>query len=503
MRSQCAPSSSRMAPATATDSCRILGESHGNAACAKAIGTLTDNVLLDIFELIITSGPVCEVRFYPVWEWRPLVRVCHRWREIIFASPLRLDLQLLCMHGTPVRNVLDFWPPTFPIAINYGYGNGMHLTQGLTPDDKDNLFAALEQRDRVRHLALSVTDLLLEEMATLMQEPFPELKFLAICPQSPNVPVLPDHFLGGSAPRLREIWLNDIPFPALPTLLSSASDLVKLVLDGIPQTGYISPAAFAACLAVLPRLEHLSVVFQSPAPPTDRIHLPLETRAVLPSLASFVFRGDSAYLEVIMALVDTPQLDWINVAYTDRLDFWVTEFPKFIERSFLKPSQFGHAKISFGADDIRFDCFRKTDPDLPAIAIRILSSDHISELVFDMAELLNQTSAMLSDVFRLEIRRELYWRDDFGDDLGDGTAWLELFRPFKAVKKLHVCEDLVGGITHALKGRSGDSEVDTLVLPSLKSICVEDENARDMRERRERGRLLSNDDEGPDSDDCE
>lgn len=45
-------------------------------------------------------------------------------------------------------------------------------------------------------------------------------------------------FLGGSAPpRLRELW---IPFPGLPNLLSSATDLVALHLLNIPHFGYIS-----------------------------------------------------------------------------------------------------------------------------------------------------------------------------------------------------------------------------------------------------------------------
>ncbi|KAH9030271.1 hypothetical protein EDB83DRAFT_1854644 [Lactarius deliciosus] len=481
-------------------------ESHGHAIRTTTIDILSDGVLLEIFDLIRSSKPAHhDVRFYPVWNWHTLASVCRRWRQIFFTSPaLRLDLQLLCTHGTPVRKNLGCWPPTFPIAINYGYGNG----KSLTPDDRDNLFAALEQRDRVRHLGLSVTNELLEEMATLMQEPFPEMRFLAICPQSENVPVLPDHFLGGSAPRLREIWLNCIPFPALPTFLSSASDLVKLMLVDIPLASYISPTALAACLAVLPRLEHLSVEFSLLISelPTERTHPPPETRAVLPSLTSFAFMGHSAYLEVIMARVDTPQLNSVSITYTDCLDFRVTELSKCIARSAIKPSQFGHAKISFEDDSIHFRFFRETDPDSPTIAIQIVSNGPIPELVVDMAQLLNQTSAMLSDVVRLEVTincSSSYWQGDLRYDI----KWLELFRPFTAVKKLGMCEELAEYITRAVENRNKVAV--TQVLPALeKLICVEDQHAKDMNEllanfRGEGDQFLSDSDEGLYSDDSE
>ncbi|KAH9038005.1 hypothetical protein EDB83DRAFT_2524583 [Lactarius deliciosus] len=410
----------------------------------RTIDTLTDDVLLEIFDLI---RPVYGGRFFPVWKWHRLVCVCRRWREIILASPLRLDLRLLCTHGTPVEKDLGCWPPTFPIAIDYGY----RKEKNLTSEDEDNVFAALEQRERVRHLALSVTDrALLEEMVTLMQEPFPELRVLAISSQSQYMRVLPDDFLGGSAPRLQEIWLSGIPFPALPTLLASASNLVGLLLDDIPRTSHsISPAAFAACLAVLPRLKLLSIEFRSPPSRTDRTHLPPETRAVLPSLTSFVFTGESAYLEVILARVDAPQVDSVNITYTDRLEFnfQATEFSKFIERSAIKPSQFGHGEICFEDDDISFCFFRKTDPDLPTISIQIPLNEPIPEIVVNMIQVLNQTSAILSDVVRLKVTMKCsspFWQDDMGDHI----RWLKLFRPFTSVKKLHIYEELAESTSH-------------------------------------------------------
>ncbi|KAI0298749.1 hypothetical protein B0F90DRAFT_1730709, partial [Multifurca ochricompacta] len=76
--------------------------------------TLSDDSLLEIFDY-------CRLDFiihwHPYWDWHTLVHVCRRWRQLIFASPRRLELHLLCTSRTPVRRTLDCWP-SFPLVIN-------------------------------------------------------------------------------------------------------------------------------------------------------------------------------------------------------------------------------------------------------------------------------------------------------------------------------------------------------------------------------------------------
>ena len=103
--------------------------------------------------------------------------------------------------------------------------------------------------------------------------------------------VLPDGFLGGSAPCLQEFELVGIPFPALPTLLLSACGLVALKLRDIPPTGYISPEAMVARLAAFPKLKFLHIGFQPVASRPDQELLPPQTRAVLPALHYLFFDG--------------------------------------------------------------------------------------------------------------------------------------------------------------------------------------------------------------------
>ncbi|KAH9037545.1 hypothetical protein EDB84DRAFT_1138187 [Lactarius hengduanensis] len=237
------------------------GESHRQET---TIYVLPDNVLLEIFDsfkkdlwYITATG----------WKWCFLAHVCRRWRQIIFESPQRLNLQIRCTFGTPVREGLGIWPP-IPIAIDFR----SPYDDGLPPDEEDNVMAALEHPGRVCYLRLKATRLQLEKMVTVMQEPFPALTHLDISLDGQHAPVLPAEFLRGSAPRLRKFRLTGIPFPALPTLLMSASNLVFLFLQKIPPTGYISPEVMVGCLAALHRLETFVLKFQLATPHPHRMH---------------------------------------------------------------------------------------------------------------------------------------------------------------------------------------------------------------------------------------
>ena len=74
-----------------------------------------------------------------------------------------------------------------------------------------------------------------------MQEPLLALTKLDLW--GTLLPVLPKAFLGGSAPCLQSCTLHNIAFPGLPKLLASASQLVSLLLDDLPDSGYIVKAS--------------------------------------------------------------------------------------------------------------------------------------------------------------------------------------------------------------------------------------------------------------------
>jgi hypothetical protein len=232
--------------------------------------------------------------------------------------------------------MLNIWP-ALPINIEDGWGK-----TGV-----DNTIAALEHRDRVRSINLvHFPGLRRKTLVAAMQVPFPELAYLELSSSVGGLLVLPDSFLGGSAPRLRTFWLTNILFPALPNLLLSANDLVDLKLDAIPHSGYIPPASMVACLSSLNKLTSLSLGFDSPLSRPHRPGPP-QSRVVLPVLAKLVFDGASEYSEDLLARIDTPVLNQLYITFFPKPIFDVPHLKEFIDRAKgLKPSKAAELLIS-------------------------------------------------------------------------------------------------------------------------------------------------------------
>jgi hypothetical protein len=216
------------------------------------IDIIPDDVLLEIFAFYVE-----EVSLFSIDEWHTIVHVCRTWRILVFGSPRHLNLRLRC--GTarnPVRSrqTLDIWPP-LPIVLRQ---------LGTSVWDMDDIIAALKYNDRVCEIDLwDISSSQVAKVLAAMQEPFPALTSLLFRMINKTAQVIPNSFLGGSSPRLRELTLHGIAFPGLRKLLSSATHVVWLNLWSIPHSGYISPQAMVTCLSTLTRLEGLGLKLQS------------------------------------------------------------------------------------------------------------------------------------------------------------------------------------------------------------------------------------------------
>ena len=420
---------------------------------------LPENVLLDIFCFYKEDHD----KSYPVWEWRLLVHVCQRWRQLVFASPIRLDLRILCTDRTPVRKNLGIWP-ALPITIRLDYSRWDESNEG-------NIIAALEYADRVNDILLVGAGPKLERITAAMQRPFPVLTTLYLQSKDGYNPVLPAEFLGGSAPRLQEIRLNNIPFPALPTLLLSTSDLVNLDLGIVRPTGYISPEAMVVCLAALPRLKTIYFGFRSAPSHPGQIHPPPVTRTVLPALTDFGFHGASEYMEDLVSRIDAPQLNMIHISYLIELvDFQVAQFAKFIDRSVgPKLTQCRYAQITFYSNMVIFNMSHHANGPHPNPGYTIFYQG-FDWLVLHITRLLNHVSATLTNVvhLKLEVRLQLEGPDNIG-------SWLHLLQQFPTVHTLHVSRKLSGRIALVLESITGESVAE--VLPSLGLIYLADQPA--------------------------
>ncbi len=289
------------------------------------IDVLLDDTLLEIFDFYVDIGLSLGYK-RGIEAWQSLVHVCRRWRNVVFGSPHRLNLRLLCTPKTRARDTLDVWP-ALPLLIR-GF---MSLSSGA-----DDIIVALGQTNRVCQVHLwALKDRPLDKVLAAMQVPFPQLTRLHITSNSEAPPVVPDSFLGGSAPHLRFFELDGIPFPGLPKLHLSAIHLAHLGLFNIPHSGYISPEAMAALLSVLSSPESLILRFQSPQsrPDWESRRPPPPKRSVIPALNQFTFKGVIEYLEDLVTYIDAPQLDGFRIAFFNQIDFDGPRLAQFISRT--------------------------------------------------------------------------------------------------------------------------------------------------------------------------
>ena len=423
------------------------------------IDILPDDVLLEIFDFYVVQANV----FIPDNRWQTLAHVCRKWRNVIFESPSRLNLQLACSERTPVRETLDVWP-LLPIIILH-IVHSKYSTFGL-----DNIVAALEHNDRIRQITLKLfADQQSKSILGAMQEPFPALTTLMLSGDK-TAPDIPDSFFGGSAPHLRSPSLDHILFPGLSKFLLSATDLVHLDLWSIPHTGYISPEAMATCLSALTRLNGLRMEFVSPRshPNRESRRLPQLTRAVLPNLIRLHFKGVSEYLEDLVARIDAPRLKRLEMKFFHQLILDTPQLVQFITRTpNLKACD--QARIYFSDLEV-IVTFPRTSSDSNNGFNLTISCRQPEWQLSAMAQVCSSSfpPSIIHKVERLYIRKRstmLKWQDDFED-----SQWLELLHPFTGVKYLHLSDEFARfapSLRELVGGRT------TEVLPALQGLFLE------------------------------
>jgi hypothetical protein len=435
------------------------------------IGVLPSDVLLEIFSFYVDEAYEDKnaYRLKQLEVWCTLVHVCRTWRKIVFASPCRLNLRLVCTNRRPVREMLDIWP-TLPIVVQDW---GLRPHQQPHVEGVDNIIAALGHRDRVCEISLGFPSLSLFHMcSTMMQESFLALTRLNLRSGIDMAMALSDSFLGGSAPSLRSLILSHISFPALAKLLLSTNDLVDLRLVKIPHSGYISPETMVTCLSDLASLKIFHLHFDSPRPRPHQSHQRSSSlvRVDLPALTDFYFRGFNEYIEDFVARINAPLLINIRVWFFNQLLFDLSQLAQFIDRGQIFKVQ-RHAAVVFDTDLAWVRFFRSQTRDYTA-PMFCISSARSEWQLSSMAEVCSSFSShlRLSSLERLDIlafTEPENWHDDM-----ETIQWLELLLPFTAIRDLYLCKNLVLRLPQALQELT--KECPREVLPALQSIFVEE-----------------------------
>jgi hypothetical protein len=390
------------------------------------------------------------------WKWHRIAHVCRKWRHVLSMSPRRLDLRILCEYGAPIESILGSWP-TLPLVVRYEDPKSKSLP--------DNVIVALRRPHRICEIGIVLRRSVIRSIAEAIQEPFQALEIIRITVENATGPPLlvREAFLGGSAPRLREIRLDGIafPFPAIRQVLLSTNNLVDLHLPNIPNDAYFSPDDLVTGLSTLVQLKQLTIGFHSPAscPPPSTMCPPLQ-RTTLPSLISLDFHGATEYLEEFVSRIDVPALCTIVIKLFNQIFFDIPQFCRFIPRvnALASPDTLfiTHCMQSvyfiFRWMESRNDIYLETQ------------CGRLDWQLSFVTQISSQLS-LLSSVRILTITKNNGFPT--GEEDVDSTQWLELFQPFTHVTQVRVsAKELGPAIARALVSEGTTTEI----LPELTKL---------------------------------
>ena len=432
------------------------------------IDTVPDVALIEIFDFYMAEALHYDPFRHNSEAWIILAHVCQKWRDIVFGSPCRLNVRLFFHARRSVRVMLDTWPP-LPIDI-WGCDGDLGLW-GM-----NNIVAALEHNDRIQNIELGGQTYYVEEAlaamqtSAAMQKSFPCLTELAIKTYDETAAlVIPNLFSSGSAPLLQSLRLRSFhfPLPLLQDLLLSAN-LVEIRIWKIPDSGFVSPEALVACLSALTKLETFELGFQYSLPWTSR-GPPPSTSCALPALTSLRFKGPLEYLEHLIAPIDSPLLDNLDVILFYRPSLNTPQLAQFVDRT-PKLKALCKAHIFFDRSDVFIS--------LPWTRRRGLHFrvPHIPHILSDQFSVMVQLCASSFLRTLIPMMKQLYIIDSGTSYLNwldgvESSRWLDLLRPFTTVEDLYLSRDFSPVIVPALRGiiLTGMAEV----LPSLQNVFLE------------------------------
>ena len=303
---------------------------------------------------------------------------------------------------------------------------------------------------------------------TVMREPFPVLTSMELHSSGEEPPTVSDSFLGRSAPHLQFLQLHGVPFPGLPKLLPSATHLTTLHLWDISRSGYIPPEAMVTTLSALTTLKEFQLQFRSHRSCPDREHRypPPPTRSVLPALIHFIFRGVTKYLEDLVARIDAPLLDRLEITLSPQLNFHTPQFARFIGRT-PNLMAYDEAHVVFTTYNAELQLARYRGLRLE------IHCDQSDWQLSMLAQLCTSSLPLISSLEHLYIHEYeiIFFQPRWEDDI-ENIQWLELLHPFTTVKALYLSRDITSRIAPALEELVGERVAE--VLPALQSLFLEE-----------------------------
>jgi hypothetical protein len=430
------------------------------------IYALNDDVLLNIFDVyrLADTGEYEDTKdgdgergMY--WNrqrwWYKLAHVCRIWRNLIFSSPSRLHLHLLCTYGVPVADMLAHSPP-FPLIIYYQDGRSE-----ISAQDKSGIMLALSHRDRVRRISFWMPTPNLRKFIMAMGGQYPNLEQMHIehLTREPPRLAFPSTF---QAPKLSRLASGLTTF--LPLTTVTTAGLISLKLVNIPSSPYFPPSHILSRLSVMHQLETLVIQFSYPFSNLDMerqsSHTPKMTQVTLTNLRSFVYLGTSAYLDGLVSWISAPSLSNLKIHLGNQPTFTISSLFRFMQTS--ENLRFHAVKLVFNWDSIEFVVL--TSKNIPALQLNVMY-ERVDWQVACALQILGTFSPILSVVEQVVLGYRMFNQWQLPNNKIDRTQWRELLGPFSNAKTLCVQDGLVTDTPYCLL-QPDDREVRPGAVPN-------------------------------------
>ena len=372
--------------------------------------------------------------------------------------------------------------PPLPLVIDlFDY---LNQNRDITSEEEKGISLALEKRDRVRRIRLSMPQAVrsIQNFITAINENFPVLEYLIMTPSMEDKStalILPDTF---HAPRLRHLQLGGFTIPIGSQLLTTAMGIVTLNLFMNHSSAYFPPNTLLRCISSMPQLETLHIAFSFPVPKRDverqTMFSPITTHVILHNLRWFGFRGVSAYMEAVVCRIITPRLEKLEIGFFKQPTFSLPCLLQFMNT--MENFRFKRADFEFS----NYGVYVKAYPEMALTDA--LSMDvrcwHLDWQVSSMAQIFDSLCQIFSNVEYLTVEHltfdpthiptldptleyEVHSLSSEEHNDVDRIEWRKLLSSFRNVSCLTIDGRIAMQLSRCLQPGDGDSPVE--LLPKL------------------------------------
>ena len=378
-------------------------------------------------------------------------------------SSSHLDMCLLLTNDSPSIGTLSHLPP-LPLVIDYS-----DITGTVGRKNVENIRVGLQQHGHIRQVGLRAPSSMLRMWLEPMNKLFPRLEDLSLFSTTEEMKLILPETL--QAPDLRRLSLHGIGLPTGWPLLSSAIALSTLSLTHLGASSYFPPGHLITHLQSLPYLEELSIGFAIPIPlpSSERELLPPPIPPVtLPTLRRFTFRGVDVYLENLVAQINTPLLERLNLTLLFDLVFTLANLTEFIHRT----EGFGCllAQVIFNKDGASIYAGPYEQLSIGKLSLHV-SCEPLDWLIDSATQICSAIGNVLLTVEELTLDFNVDGMPSDWEETLDSMLWLELLQPFVGVKKLHIGSSLTRELSQALESDAGGLVLE--LLPQLEELEVQ------------------------------